>query len=117
MSSIDTTSQAQVILAVQSILASAANWRESRGRKYPSDVRNQHGAKLLRALASDTTVIPEYVVAELSACRSLEQATKETARRVGFSLFPATLAEFLASVLLHISEQQKEIDRAFPSTR
>ena len=96
------------ILAVQTIIASAANWRQAMAKKYTHDIRNQHAAQLLQSLADRRPALPDALIAELSGCHGLGAAAKDTARRVGFSLFPASLVEFLQSVLLHATE----IDRA-----
>jgi len=118
MSFKDTAPQAQgQMLAVQTILASAANWRQAMAKKYTHDIRNQHAAQSLQSLANEKPVLPEFLVAELSTCHGLGTAAKDTARRVGFSLFPASIIEFLHSVLVHLAEQQAEIDAAFPSTK
>jgi hypothetical protein len=96
------------ISAVQAILASAADWRSAIAKKYSNDIRNAHAARLLHAMASESPVLPDHLLAEISECHGLGAAAKDTARRVGFSLFPASLVEFLHSVLLHATE----IDRA-----
>jgi hypothetical protein len=103
------------ILAITTILAATANWRESRGRKYVDDVRNQYASKLLMSLANDTSTVTDELVAELSKCHGVEEAAKEAARRVGFSAFPSNIREFVFSVLLHIAKQEKEIARVFPN--
>ena len=98
------TAQAK-LLAIKTALAATANWRDSRGKKYPDDIRNEHAARLLRSLIGETPSLPDHLVAELSACPNLGQAASDTARRVGFSLFPASLIEFLHAILLHAAEQ------------
>lgn len=114
MSITETAPQAQgQILAIQTILASSANWRQAMAKKYNTDLRNTHAAQLLQSLANETPVLPDALIAELSTCHGLGSAAKDTARRVGFSLFPASLVEFLYSVLAHAAEQKTEIDRTF----
>jgi hypothetical protein len=114
MSITDTASQAQgKIVAIQTIIASAANWRQAMAKKYNHDIRNAHAARLLHELASETAVLPDHLIAEIEVCQRLGTAAKDTARRVGFSLFPSSLVEFIHSILLHAVDQQQEIDRTF----
>ena len=101
------------ILALQTIIASTASWRKRVAEKYTDDDRNAVAAQLLSVLANETPVLPQYLVADLAACRSLGRATTDIARRVGFSLFPTSLIEFVQAVLIHAAEEQKEINRAF----
>jgi hypothetical protein len=116
MSITDTAPQAQgKIVAIQTIIASAANWRQAMAKKYTTDLRNGHAARLLHELANETAVLPDHLAAELEACQGLGSAAKDAARRVGFSLFPASLVEFLHSVLLHAAETEKEIRSVFPN--
>jgi hypothetical protein len=116
MSITETAPQAQgKIVAIQTILASAANWRQAMAKKYATDVRNSHAAKLLHALANEMVVLPDHLITELDACHGTGAAAKDTARRVGFSLFPASLLEFVYSVLLHVAEQRADIDAVFPA--
>jgi hypothetical protein len=103
------------ILAITTILAATANWRESQSKKFPDDVRNQYASKLLMSLANDTSTLTDELVAHLSKCHGVEQAAKEAARRVGFSAFPSNIREFIYSVLFNIAEQERKIERVFPN--
>ena len=69
---------------------------------------------MLEAMAGEpVSNLPDDLVAKVAEHHGLTEAAKELASRVGFSLFPASLSEFLYSVLLHLSEQQKDIERTF----
>ena len=57
--------------------------------------------------------MPDGLIAEVAKHHGLTEATKELASKIGFSLFPANLTEFLYSVLLHVAEQHKDIARMF----
>lgn len=104
------------ILAIKTALATVSAWRCTVSVKWPGDARNAKAAGILEALASEPiSNLPDDLVAKVAEHHGLTEATKELASRVGFSLFPANLSEFLYSVLLHTAEQQKEIDRTFPN--
>ncbi len=105
--------QAQ-ILAIKTALASVSNWRCHVSQKYPDDRRNGKAAAILTALAAEPIGnVPDDLIAEIGKHHGLTEATKELASRIGFSLFPSSLTEFLYSILLHVAEQQKQIDRRF----
>ena len=107
--------QAQ-ILSIKTALASVSHWRRHVSQKFPDDARNPKAAAILEALASEPiNDLPDALIAEVSKHHGLTEATKVLASKIGFSLFPANLTEFLYSVLLHVAEQQKQIDRMFPN--
>jgi hypothetical protein len=102
----DTKPKSQgLILAVRTIIASTANWRQAMADKYATDIRNEHAAQLLESLAGETPTLPEHLVAEMATCHRLGELVKDTARRVGFSLFPASLIDFLHLVRLIAAEE------------
>jgi hypothetical protein len=109
----DTPPQVQgQILAVRTIIASAADWRSAMAKKYP-DIRNKHAAQLLESLANETAPpLTDVLIEELSTSHNLGSATKDTARRVGFSLFPASMREFLQFVFLRVTEIDRTLSKS-----
>ena len=69
---------------------------------------------ILEALAGEPiSNLPDDLIAKVAEHHGLTEATKELASRIGFSLFPANLTEFLYSAMLHVAEQQNDIERTF----
>ena len=92
-------------------LATVSNWRSNFAKRFPDDHRNERAASLLATLASEPiSGLPANLLEEVGKHQRLTEATKTLASRIGFSLFPADLAEFLCSVLI----QEKEVQGVFP---
>ena len=105
----------EIILATKAALANVSNWRCGVAQRFPDDAaRNVKAAGILEALASEAIDgLNDDLIAKVAASHGLTEATRALASRVGFSLFPANLTEFLYSVLLHVAEQQNDIERTF----
>lgn len=116
MTFIETAPSAQAkLLAIKTVLGATANFREAMARKYSHDGRNALAAQLLQSLASENPQLPEHMLAEISACNGLAIVARDVAQKVGFGIFPESLAEFIHTVLLRAAEQRKEIERVFSS--
>ena len=102
------------ILGIKTALATVSAWRCTVSQKWPGDARNVKAATILETLAGEpVSNLPDDLIAKVAEHHGSTEAAKELASRVGFSLFPASLSEFLYSVLLRLNEQQKDIERTF----
>jgi hypothetical protein len=110
------TAQADIYRAViKSIITQTADWRRFTAEKYPSDRRNAIAAELLDAIVAEPVdTLPADIVAKLGACRSsLSRIAREVSRRVGFGLFPTSLAEFTEHVLDRVARNNAAINAVF----
>jgi hypothetical protein len=115
MSITDTAAQPQAkLIAIKATLAAAADFRQAMTAKYPRDGRNSLAAQLLQSLSNDNAPLPDHLIAEIDTSHGLAGIARDVARKVGFSVFPESLAEFVHVVLLCAAEQQEEIGRVFP---
>ena len=98
----------------KSTIINGIEWRRSVAKRH-SDPRNDHAIAMLDALVVANDPLPDHLVVRLSDCRSaLSRAAKEATRKVGFTLFPATLADLAQHALQLAEREQKTIAAVFP---
>lgn len=100
ISVIDIAAQAK-IYAIQCVITSVANWRETTAEKFPDDPRNFQAAGLLRAIAAERAdTLPAELIAKLAALTGSTTApARELAQKVGFKEFPDSLTAFVEELL------------------
>ena len=103
------------LLSVLSILAATANWRLSVAKKHSLDNRNKNAAELLFAISSEPpSSLPDHLIAGIAAAQGIRLAAEETARKVGFSLHPSCLADFIEDLLVCVAEERVKVLSVFP---